>query len=469
MIDKLEQYLLEAAGKKQSEVAAENPYLNIAFDNGKKRCGWVKPLPFSDVKKALQTLLPVLEGKERFVFVGIGGSGNGIKAVMSLFNRGKIYILDSLDPAAFNDILPNINDKTLIIPISKSGTTKETQLLANTFKEYYSDSWKEHFLWLTDLPSVGKLDSSGWSGAKKATIQLDGETDMGGRFSCPGSLIFLLPLFILLEKDFDALEKIYSGCCSRQQDIRRKSLEYVEKYRDSDPAFFNVAIEQKIKDAFFPWVVQLFQESLGSKKPGFFVKTASSDKKIEGFLPLKLDLAIDDSVVRLMCNMYFFQTFVGFYAAIKGINFVNQDYVEKYKAQMRKLEGRKIEGISEKTLLEIIEKIKSGVGSRRFIEIILYFYADNEVIERIKTEFINAFPDKEIFIFMGSDWNHHSYQAAFSDKNTFFVLALKSPYENNIDRVSRETVAKNIEALKTISKATHTTIEDKAVLVYLLQ
>ncbi|MDD5195719.1 MAG: hypothetical protein PHQ96_08630, partial [Candidatus Omnitrophica bacterium] len=209
----LEQYLLEAVGKTQNELPPDNPYRESGFDGDKKRLGWLKVTPFSKIKEALTRLQEILEGKDCFIFTGIGGSANGIKALLSLFKGAPLYILDSLDPAALKALTLKIKniDRTLVIPISKSGSTSETQLLSCALKELFGNGWKNHFLWLVDPPAFEKLDTLGWSGAKKIPIQFDEDTDIGGRFSCPHTLIFFLPLFLLLKKDFAQLQRIYSA------------------------------------------------------------------------------------------------------------------------------------------------------------------------------------------------------------------------------------------------------------------
>ncbi|UCG35418.1 MAG: hypothetical protein JSW17_01055 [Candidatus Omnitrophota bacterium] len=470
MIEKLEQYLLGAAGNNQQDIAGNNPFRTIGFDQNAPRLGWVRPIPFLDIKKSLDDIDNILKGKDTFIFVGIGGSGNGIKALLSLFKESPLYTLDSLDPAALEELISKIAKKTdtaLVIPISKSGTTKETQLLSHTLKEVFGKDWKNHFLWLSDPNSFEKLSSAGWQEAKKCAIQPDANADMGGRFSCPGSLIFLLPLFLLLKKNFNELERIYNEYCFFQETIRHEALEEAIKYKDTDKAYFNVYIDPEIHRYFYPWVVQLFQESIGSKKESFFVKTASLDVKIDGFYPLKLKLQIKNPVVSLMCQMYFLQNFVAFYAALKGLNFVNQDYVEKYKSQMRKLEGEEIGEIPQLTLDEIISEVKKKIGKQPFVEVVLYFHPFATQMEQIKSRFNKEFSAKQIFVFVGSDWNHHSYQAAFADKNSFFVILLAASFNQEIKPFSSQTLNKNIESLKLIAKATHLTIVDKSLLASL--
>jgi len=468
MVNALEKYLLEAEGKSQEDVSSDNPFKVIGFDKDKKRLGWVRVIPFSVIKDRLSGLLGFLEGKDAFIFVGMGGSINGMKTLFAFFKGHKLFTLDNLDPAAITSILKKIKnlEKTLVISVSKSGTTQETQLLSKALKEVFGSSWQNHFLWLADPDAFGKIDSLGWQGAKKVPIQFDGQTDIGGRFSSPHTLIFFLPLFLLLKKDFNKLKQVYDAYLAALSDARKEACSFAQEYKDKEYAYFFPQVKGNFGQSLSSWIVQLFQESLGSKKDGFSVKTSCAIKgKSKLFLPLSLGATIKNQVASLMVQMYFFQVFIAFYSALKNINFVDQDFVEKYKDEMRKLEGEKVTGITVLKLKEVIAEVKKrAVSEHRFIEVVLYFYPSQDVIKEIKASFSKVFKDKMVFVFIGSDWNHQSYQAAFSDKNTFYVFLLKPSYHIGLNKIPEETLQKNVEKLKLISKATYLTLKEKSLL-----
>ncbi|MDP2923519.1 MAG: hypothetical protein Q8O30_07385 [Candidatus Omnitrophota bacterium] len=465
---KLEQYLLGAVGKSKKDLPLDNPYREVGFDKEKKRLGWVEIAPYAEIKKALNTALPILEGKENFIFVGMGGSINGIKTLFSLFKKHSLHTLDSLDPLAVKEILGKIKDidKTLVISISKSATTQETQLLSHTLKELFTKNWQQHFLWLSDPAAFDKLDSLGWKGIARLPIQFNRESDIGGRFSSPNTNIFFLPLFILLNKNFKALENVYTSYVSSQEAIRRQAYSFVEKYKDTERAYFSPTVTGRFSERLSSWVVQLFQESLGSKSQNLTVKTICSAKKQNNlFLPLELKLEISDPVASLMSQMYFFQIFIAFYSALKRINFVDQEFVEKYKEEMRKLAQDKSNDICSWPLRQIIEEAKKKVtATHKFIEVVLYFHADRKNIDKVYKIFHENFKEKIIFVFVGSDWNHHSYQAAFGDKNTFYVLLLSRSYITDLASIPATTLKKNVETLKLIGKATYLTLKNKSIL-----
>ena len=474
MDNNLEKELLNAAGKEKTVLASDNPYFDIGFDENKKRLGWVKSAPFFSIKESLSAIAGLLKDKENFIFIGMGGSINGIKPLFTLFEKKGFYTLDNLDPEALLTVINQIDnlEKTLVISISKSGTTKETQLLSLAIKElfvdlYGGDSWSDKFLWLSDPDSFSKLDSLGWEKTKKISIQFDKNNDIGGRFSSPHTLIFLLPLFLLLNKDFDELENVYISFISLQNQIRENAYSSFRKYKNKQNAYFIPLLDKRAGESFSSWIVQLFQESLGSKQEGLPVKTLTGKDNKKGFSTLDMDIEIDNSVVALMSQMYFFQIFVAYYAAFKNINFVNQGFVEKYKQQMQELEkGTKaLQEITTGKILNIAKLTEELIRpDHDFIEIILYFYPTGEIASQIQNEFQKYFKRRCVLTFVGSDWNHQSYRAAFGSKDTFYVLLLLPHYQNIIPGISSKTLSNNVRTLKIIAHATYLTIKKMATI-----
>lgn len=478
-VPQLEKYLLEAEGKEQNQMAKDNFYRELGFDGNQKRLGWVRTLPFDAIKKALEEIKDVLEGKEVFIFIGMGGSVNGIKPLLTFFSNGLILTLDSLDPQAVKEIISKIinPNKTLVIPISKSGSTKETQLLAQTLKEFFINQgledgvWQKQFLWLADSSAMEKLDSLGWKGVRKANIQCDKESDIGGRFTSPTTFVFLLPLFLLLKKDMHRLESLYKAFLAHKGLLREQAVSYVEKYAQANAAYFSPVIEKMLLADFTSWLAQLFQESLGGKRSDFYsVKTlVVVQEPNPPFLPIKLELNEGSPIVRLMCEMYFFQIFVALYAGVKAINFVNQPCVEEYKKQMRQLEGEKVEGVEVVDRKGLMDRIEAKLKpTDKFIDLVCYFHPKGDILEELRQCVSKNFPGKEIFISIGSDWNHHSYQAAFTDPDSLYILLLADSYLEGIEGVSREQLIKNINALRLISKATYVTMKDKSLFLALM-
>jgi len=470
----LKEYLIEGADLINEELSLDNPYRDIGFDQEKGRLGWVRTISFSQIKTVLENILPLFEGKKDFIFIGMGGSINGIKPLLSLFEEKSFHTLDNLDPRAVAEVVEGIDnlEETMVISISKSGTTKETQLLSLTLKEIFSnrlgkDFWIKHFIWLSDPSSFQKLDDLGWNGVEKRAIQFDREEDIGGRFAAPHTLIFFLPMFLLLNKNFSKLKECYDSFVELKPKIQEKAYSASCDCKTREQAYFSPVIAGELDQSLSSWTVQLFQESLGSKLKDLPVKTLINILEDELFFSLKLDLDVDNSLVSLISQMYFFQTFIAYFSAERKINFVNQGFVEKYKQQMRMLEDKGSETTSGKVvnLDEAINEVKKNIQlHHRFLEIVLYFYPTSQMKESIQRAFSQGLPECRVLVFVGSDWNHQSYQAAFGSKDTFYLLLTASCYQSAVTDVSKNTLDKNSETLKLIAKSTYLTITDKSLL-----
>jgi len=470
----LKKYLIEGANLTKEELSLDNPYRDIGFDQENGRLGWVRTLPFSQIKAVLESTVPLFEGKKDFIFVGMGGSINGIKPLLGLFKKKAFHVLDNLDPRAVAEVVEGIDnlEDTMVISISKSGTTKETQLLSLTLKEIFSNrlgknSSVKHFLWLSDPSSFQKLDDLGWNGVEKRAIQFDREEDIGGRFAAPHTLIFFLPMFLLLNKNFSKLKECYDSFVELKPKIQERAYLVSRDCRTWQQAYFSPFIAGNLDQSLSSWIVQLFQESLGSKLKDLSVKTLTNVLEDEMFLSLKLDFDIDNTLVSLISQMYFFQVVIAFYSAERKINFVNQGFVEKYKQQMHMLENKVQEDISDKlvNLEGAISEVKKIIQPQhRFLEIVLYFDPTSQMKASMQKAFSQSLPESRVLIFVGSDWNHQSYQAAFGSKDTFYLLLTASSYQSVVTDVSKNTLAKNVETLKLIAKSTYLTIKGKSLL-----
>lgn len=378
-------------------------FLDIGKDGDSLRLGWVNIFDWEIIKKTLDNFSTLINDHQNFIFVGMGGSINTIKALISFYQVQNIYTIDSLDPQAYEE-LKDINNP-LVIAISKSGTTLETKLITEKFSSNKT-------IWLKD--QGGDLN-----------IQFDGGNDIGGRFSAPNTLIFWLPLFLILDKNFEKLKEIYQNFISQISDIQENMWSLGQKISENNSQYFQISCHPSLAN----WMTQLFQESLGSKDKDFHPKTIINGEIIPDFYQIKLS---DD----LITSLYQAQILVASIAYFKNINFVNQPSVEKYKKLIN----------TEISLSDTKKEL--NINNFKFVEIVCYWYLRQEEKIKIKNEYQAKYPDKIILIFEGSDWNHHSFQAAVNNPETLFCILNK-----NVD-----------ETLNKIALATYKTLEDKAIL-----
>jgi hypothetical protein len=179
------------ASKKQTreEIPEANRYRTIGFEEENARLGWIIPPNWQDIKRRLDEFLnlSVVKDKTCCILSGMGGSINTIKALNQMLGDQssiRLQTIDSLDPATLREVLSSAIalSKTLVIGISKSGTTKETQLILKAFKERFKAQqldYRDHFLWFTDIPR-GKqnIEKAEWEDINIFPIQVDKRNDL---------------------------------------------------------------------------------------------------------------------------------------------------------------------------------------------------------------------------------------------------------------------------------------------------
>jgi hypothetical protein len=427
------------------------------------------------VEAVLKNFLDLEVGRKKtqFIFSGMGGSINVIKALNTPRKEDgiKIHTIDSLDPAAISKILSSIDDlsEILVIGISKSGTTEETLTLLSTLQEMFqthSLDYHNHFLWLTDLPQGrAKIENSGWAGVEVLPIQADGRTDIGGRFSAPHATIFLLPLLLLLNKDLNRLKTIWYDYVQLSKSFLFEPVGRAYDLSEKNVRYFAIVLEKDLS-ALDTWAIQLFQESLGSKMAGFNPKTlVNPERLLDEFEPVDFQIDSSEPVLKMMLIMHILELFIAVFAYHKGINFVTQPEVDIYKRKMKEASIEDIPKTEKVTIEKLPEMIKNTLqpnATKRFLEVVCYWQLKEEERDHLYRLLRAAFSEKNILVFAGSDWNHHSYQAASRNEDTLFIILTKDSYKDDVEGISNYTLQRNIQTLKTIAYATYSTLKQKS-------
>ncbi|MDD5155540.1 MAG: hypothetical protein PHF11_03540, partial [Candidatus Omnitrophica bacterium] len=237
------------------------------------------------VENVLKDAETIRQNYKYVIFCGMGGSGLSVQAVKDIFGekKVKIYSLRTTDPQVIKDILDEIATqelslevalkKTLVIPISKSGKTKETiehkTYFENLFAKY-SINVKDHMWVITDKGSP--FDTGDY---KQREIQLNGKGDIGGRFTAPTTNIFLLPLAIVApERVWEILaiaRNINDDIQETNQDqfMQLAAFLYNMAFREGKDKV-TMIMPEALKS--FPlWAEQLVEESLGKDGKGITV------------------------------------------------------------------------------------------------------------------------------------------------------------------------------------------------------
>ncbi|MFA5093299.1 MAG: hypothetical protein WC543_05095 [Candidatus Omnitrophota bacterium] len=313
--DKFEHWFTSLYGWSYGDTVAVNSYLaKIAFDGTSSRLGWTTAMlkwiennPES-LEKVLTDGKTIRENYKYVIFCGMGGSGLSVQAVKDTFGEKevKMYSLRTTDPQIIADILKEIAEKegsekaalakTLVIPISKSGTTQETV----SHKQYFEDLFgkygipaKDHLWVVTDTGSP--MDTGVYT---QREIQLNGKGDIGGRFTSPTTNIFLLPLAISAPEKVKNVLKIAKEMnvvsdIRQDQFLKLGAYLYGQAQQGRDKLTMIVPEELKSLPS---WSEQLIEESLGKDGKGV---TLFYGEKLDSPQVLKLESKNDRVFLRI--------------------------------------------------------------------------------------------------------------------------------------------------------------------------
>ncbi|MGE5246799.1 MAG: glucose-6-phosphate isomerase [Verrucomicrobiota bacterium] len=238
-------------------------------------------LPFL-VKEAREIARDAAALAKRFTHVlvlGIGGSALGTKAVYEAVGgaaarRGMaLSVADNVDPDAFFPLLAaHPMKKTLVVAISKSGGTAETNaqlaVVIAALKREVGTRWKEHVVLITD-PAKGVFRAM--AGAQRLRAY-SVPPNVGGRFSVlsPVGLVPLAAAGVRVERLLAGaaqMESIFRHTKGADNPVRFAAAVYAHYlYQAHKPVqvwlTYGAGLERVAE-----WWQQLWAESLGKKRP----------------------------------------------------------------------------------------------------------------------------------------------------------------------------------------------------------
>jgi|GEM_PF-866791 len=469
----LVQFLREASSLPQSSIRDTNPFKFLGFDRSSGRLGWARKAEYGKIEEEAGKFLKIAQyqQKKKYLFLGMGGSINGIKVAQRVFNLTNVLAWDSLDFSLFHEqeaFFKNPKEIT-VIGITKSGTTDETHLLVKTFAHFLGKDPAKEIVWILDDSSLSKLyHLLNQTDIKTCSLQIDKNDDIGGRFSSPTTFVFLAPLFLSLPHD--RVKQCWEDFLASHDQIMLDAAQAALLSKEKPNGYFAIKLPASFVQPLETWITQLFQESIGSKKEGFLAKTLVLDSAGNAAIPADFTLLdvsrYADAPDHIFALLFYLQCFVAFFSILKDINFVNQDYVEEYKRVLKELkktdECAAAETLSLQALEARISKKIQGNPAVRFIEVVYFGHLSVQQIEQLKQQLQRQFPGQTVFVFLGSDWNHHSYQAAFKAQDTFFVVLTAEEYALPAGQFAGEDVKKCVTLLRQISCATYKTLAGRA-------
>ncbi len=453
-------------------------FYKIGFDGDQHRLGWVVA-PEEDALGEWLDKAEFLLEKQVVLFVGMGGSINTIKMLKQILNIDNAYSFDNPDRELIIRELEEIKQRhnvilsdIFIVAISKSATTYETHEIAKILKSIYEKEGLdiyEKMLWIIDMPNKGQLESRGWDLSKMRLlpIQVDGSTDIGGRFTSPRTALFLLPALLYL-RDKSSIIKMMRWLrdWEMNSEFQNRVWEFgslvIPSELESNHPFVCIVMPESLSSAYEPvrvWTNQLFQESLGGKVKGFDPKTYVAFERelselypfIERFNMARIETGVLDELASpssdierlaiINLSLEYVTAIIAYrYSRKTGeiLNFVTQPNVQLYKQKMKSIDevssGHKI-GLDEIIPL-VRENLKDGI---KFVELV-YYGPDNSVYENLKNIGKGLRTDVLELVFRGPDWNHHAFQAAPMTSHTLFVIVVDERADLSVKKVAQATV-----------------------------
>ena len=453
-------------------------FYKIGFDGEHHRLGWVVAPEEGVLVEWLDRAEFLLE-KQVVLFVGMGGSINTIKMLKQLLNIDNAYTFDNPDRELIVRELEEIRERhnvglsdIFVVAISKSATTYETHEITKILRSIYEEEGLdiyEKMVWIIDIPNKGELESRGWelSRMRLLPIQVDGGTDIGGRFTSPRTALFLLPALLHL-RDKSAIIRMMSWLreWEMNSDFQDRIWEFGSLVIPPDLAYNRplicIIMPEGLSSAYEPvrvWTNQLFQESLGGKVKGFDPKTYVAFERdlsdispfIERFNMARIETGALDKLIGpasdierlaiISLSLEYITVIIAYlYTKKEGdvLNFVTQPNVQLYKQKMKSIDnvspGDKI-GIDG-----IIPLIKENLKeSIKFVELI-YYGPDDRIYDSLKEMGRQLRPDVLELVFRGPDWNHHAFQAAPMTAHTLFVIIVDDQADLSVKKVAQATV-----------------------------
>ncbi len=271
-------------------------------------------LPFTtldfiaDLILRVEKIKPFIERFNHLLLLGVGGSALGAQALQESFypqnrqvlfqdkgaqkDKKQFWLADNVDMHYFNDCLKTLPpEETLVLVISKSGSTLETMsqyfICKNWLKKKLPNSWKEHFIAITDAKKGflrQEVDEFNY-------ISLEIPDELGGRFSVYSAVGILPAAFLGID-----YKKFLAGARDACNDFFKQSNAYLENtscnltncnnvFQSSLPDVFKMAyftheaMENNFSElilfnylpkwsALGAWFRQLWAESLGKNGHG---------------------------------------------------------------------------------------------------------------------------------------------------------------------------------------------------------
>lgn len=373
----------------------------LGSENGRLMLDWVQAVPrlvehpelLEGIESEAQDILD--RGITDIIWSGMGGSVMAVRVLTDLGFCGedsalRIHPLDSTDPAAINAVLEEIAARrqvdlsshpdprsllsnVMMIAVSMGMTSEEpiTQLqwFTGLLDQAGLDAARQALV--MTLPGSYLDDIARECGIPRRPLQPDGGNGTPGRFSAPGTRVFLLPAALALLQTGaapGALRTVLSragtlvalnGGEHGRDDSARLAAQLANA--SVNGACLLLRRPQRDAEAIAPWVEQLLEESLGKGGKGVAVFHGQPVVEIDGHIGAsgvtrwpRIELSgpedrlmgplagagstrAEDRLALLATAFVWWERITALYGYLEDIVFVGQPAVENYKARAREL------------------------------------------------------------------------------------------------------------------------------------
>jgi hypothetical protein len=458
--------LREAARDPRGAARNGNRFAELGCDAGRPALGWVEPPSGPEVRSALERAAghPVLVRRRRYLFCGTGGWIHAVRAAVEAAAGaadGKIFTLHSLDPRALPSLLSSLGDlrDVACCGISASRETLETRLLLDTLRARLTAAGlraEHHLAWLSSPVPGGQAED----GLPVLDLTLPGWPDVGALFGAPHTLAFLLPLALAL--GIEKTVEIWETYLARREEA------------DQTGAAHGLALDAQATDELCfslpagaghgleTWVLQLARQGLGGKRPDF-----TPQIRLRREEPPPGGAADRPGPLATMLTLRAAQCAVAILGARRGIAFAAHPNVLLYKQRIPESEEAlrrhgwpAADAPPWSFLNRHLADWIAGQPDARRVEVVAYLHLPPEDRQRIGGELRDI--GLPVRVDEGSDWNHHSFQAAVGERHTLFALLDPLGRPRPVPGIPDHVVERNLRTLKAIARATTEALGDRA-------
>lgn len=429
---------------------------------------WPAPPSWGRVSPALRQTLGhrVLRRCRHVLFLATGGWIHAAR--IAGHGAAHLSALDSLDPRVVAHTLRQAGppDSLAVIAVSESRQTFETRALVGTVAAHLRAAGRDprdHVLWLSRCSAPVAGNSLDDDGLDRVDLELGGSETSGALFAAPSSLPFLLAL--ALAHGEDTARALYGQFLARRGPwvgAAESAASRLELAGDGRPIYLRLGGGPP--PAAVRFVLQLLRQSLGSKgldpQPALLAGVDGAPVNAQS---IDLDASsgkVCRPLVRTMLQLDAAQHLIAALGWRWRLPFTTHDQVRRYKRRLPAWRSRlaplpRAGAGPELDVEGLARHVRTWLTATAppFVELVVYGRLGRTTRDRLTRRLAAA--GRRVTVFNGSEWNHHSFQAAVTERSTRYVLVDPWWAVPQVEGLAAEATAGLVEALRALARATH--------------